>query len=286
VWAALVLTAGCGAADREERPDDPKRAAVARFWEVFNEATALRMKGDLAAASVAYEAALALDTRHEDSLYYLGQCRQELGLHLEARAAFERLVEVNRESARGHLALGALLASPDPAAPLDLGAAEAHFRRAHAINGEETGPMVRLGEIAIVRADDREARHWLEAALRTNVRSAEAAFLLGYLAWRSGDRRGAVSYYRRAERAAAAEAPIQGVLSEGDRKAEPGADRVAAPPLRTPLGRTLFIAQTAHLRNPDAASRPSSADPEIDRLYSDMDRFVRDLGRRAAAPAG
>jgi tetratricopeptide (TPR) repeat protein len=275
-------------AAREEPRDDSRRAAVLRFWQVFNEATALRTKRDFARAAGAYEEALSLDPRHEDSLYYLGQCRQELGLHREARVAFARLVDVNPASARGHNALGALLASPDASAPLDLDAAEDHFSRAHAINGEETGPMVRLGEIAIVRADDPEAQRWLQAALRTNAKSAEAAFLLGYLRWRAGDREGAGSYYRRAVGAAAAEAPIKGVLSEGDRKASPGAgaDRIAAPPLLAPLGKTLFIAQTAHLRRPGPSSGPAPALPEIDRLYSSMDDFVRALVRRAAASDG
>ena len=61
-----------------------------------------------------------------------------------ARAAFERLVTLNPESARGHLALGALLASPDPEEPMDLEAAEGHLSRAHEINGEETGPSCAL----------------------------------------------------------------------------------------------------------------------------------------------
>ena len=139
-----------------------------------------------------YEEALVLDPRHEDALYYLGQCRRELGRPAEARAAFERLVEVNPSSARGHLALGALLASPDPAEPMDLAAAEVHLRRAHEINGEETGPdgAPRRGA-ARARAATPRRGEWFEAALRTNPRSVEAAFLAGYLGVGRGQRRDA-----------------------------------------------------------------------------------------------
>jgi tetratricopeptide (TPR) repeat protein len=213
-----------------------QRARVIAFWQKQNAATDARMRRDHGAAVDLYEAALELEPGHEDALYYLGQCRRELGRAGEARVAFERLVEVNPSSARGHLALGALLASPDPGEPLDLTMAEQHLRRAHAINGEETGPMVRLGEVLLAMGRRDEALGWFEAALRTNTKSVEAAFLAGFIAWerRSTDAGRAV---RRVLEAARVEGPVKGALSEGDRK---DAKRVAAPPLTSPLGRLLF----------------------------------------------
>jgi tetratricopeptide (TPR) repeat protein len=230
---------------------DPARQRVVSFWDRLNRATDARMRGDLAGAARLYEEALALDPRHEDALYYLGQCRRQLAQPEAARAAFERLVEVNPASARGHLSLGALLASPDPAEPMALAEAERHLRRAHEINGEETGPVVRLGEIALVAGRSAEARRWFESALRMNPKSIEAAFLAGYLAWDEGRPTG--SFLQRLREAARVEGPTKGVLNEGDRR---GTWRRAAPPLATPLGRLLFGEPVGTLRARVAAGEP------------------------------
>jgi tetratricopeptide (TPR) repeat protein len=262
-------------------PAPADRQAVVRFWNLFNEATTTRMRGDCRAAVSVYEQALAIDARHEDSLYYLGQCRQTLGDFDGARDAFERLTAVNFHSARGHLALGALLASPQPEAPVDLTRAEREFRRAHEINGEETGPMLRLGEIALVRDDESQARDWLEAALRTNPKSVEAAFLLGYLRWRARDVPGAQAYYARAMKAAATDAPIKGVLSEGDRKATAPA-KIAAPPLTAPMGRTLFSSFAAPLRKNASVEAAPLSPAALDALYAPLAGSVASLNERAA----
>jgi tetratricopeptide (TPR) repeat protein len=235
--------------------DDGRRAAVLRFWSLIEDATRLRLAADFEAAATAYRRALELDPVHEDALYYLGYSMVELRRHGEARVAFLRLVECNPSSARGHLALGSLLASPDPDAPLDLEAAERHLRRAHEINAEETGPMVRLGEILAVRGRRDEARRWLEAAGRTNPRCVEAPLLLGYLAWEDGDRATAARQLRLAAEAARVQAPVKGVLGEGDRK---------APPPRSALGPTLFGRASDALR---AAGDAATVTVRPDQVY-------------------
>jgi len=58
------------AAEREGLSDE-RKAEIRRFWEVYNRATSLRLQGAWAEAVAAYQEALALDPRHEDSLYYL-----------------------------------------------------------------------------------------------------------------------------------------------------------------------------------------------------------------------
>ena len=73
--------------------------------------------------------------------------------------------------------------------------------------------------------------------------------------------------------AAKVEAPVKGVLSEGDRKAAAG---VAAPPLESPMGRTLFEALCQPARMQAAGSPVSPA--SLDAVY----RPVRDLARRLA----
>jgi tetratricopeptide (TPR) repeat protein len=254
---------------------EAEKGRVLRFWSRYNAATEARTRRAFAEAAEAYAEALALDPRHEDSLYYLGQCRRELGDPKAARAAFERLVETNPASARGHLALGALLASPDPLEPMDLEAAEDHLRRAHEINGEETGPVVRLGEAALVGERVQEARGWFEAALRANPKCVEAAFLAGYLGWEAG--LGTAPLVERVRSAAKVEAPVAGVLGEGDRR---DTSRAAAPPLASPLGRLLFGEPILRLRSEAAAGRPLSEEAVV-QAWREVRRARRAYERRA-----
>lgn len=249
--AGVALACGGPAGGAAADAADPARQRVISFWNRLGRATDARTRGDLAGAARLYEEALVIEPRHEDALYYLGQCRRQMAQPDAARAAFERLVEVNPASARGHLSLGALLASPDPGEPMALAEAERHLRRAHEINGEETGPVVRLGEIALLAGRAAEARRWFESALRTNPKSIEAAFLAGYLAWDEGRPTG--PFLQRLREAARVEAPVKGVLNEGDRR---GTRRSAAPPLTTPLGRLLFGEPVGALRARVAAGEP------------------------------
>ena len=146
--------------------------------------------------------------------------------------------------------------------------------------------MVRLGEVLIVRGDLEQAREWLEAATRTNPKSVEAAFLSGYLRQQQGDAGGARAYYRKAIRAAQTEAPVKGVLSEGDRKAVTAvvpATRLAAPPLQAPMGKTLFGAFSAPLRAGkivDPGTDPRGPDPSA--VYAQVRDYTRALRRRIA----
>jgi tetratricopeptide (TPR) repeat protein len=282
--AAVALGVACAAGTQgcERQParapvQDPRREAVRAFWEGLRSATDARMRGDCAAAAALYEQALALDPRHEDALYYLGQCRRALGDPAAARVAFDRLIAANPQSARAHLALGALLASPDAAEPMDLVGAEAHLRRAHAINGEETGPVVRLGEVLLVSGRQHEAGESFEAALRTNPKSVEAAFLAGYVAWQEGVRPLAPRV-RAVVRAVKVDAPVRGVLNEGDRR---DGKRVAAPPLENPLGRLLFGEPIAALRARAAAGlAPDEA--FVAGLWRETQRLRERLSARAA----
>lgn len=281
--ASAVLLPSCrreapaGAGQGVAAQERPERRKVRVFWQKLNQATDARMRRDCATSAGLYQEALKLDPRHEDALYYLGQCLRELGRPLEARAAFERLVAVNGSSARGHLALGALLASPEAAEPMDLVTAEQHLRRAHAINGEETGPIVRLGEVLLVTGRAAEAGAAFEAALRTNPRSVEAAFLAGFVAWDAGQPARAQRLAQRLREAAKVEAPVKGVLSEGDRR---DAKRIAAPPLASPLGRLLFGEPVARLRERAAAGLPLD-DALIEREWRDVRALRRTLSARA-----
>ncbi|HEU5181435.1 MAG TPA: FG-GAP-like repeat-containing protein [Candidatus Polarisedimenticolia bacterium] len=269
-----VLTVSSEAPDTPPaRPAENGKTAdsqkVLRFWSLYRDATGMRTKRDFASAASLYRQALELDPHHEDCLYYLGQSLLETGDFNAANAAWEKLVEVNPQSARGHLALGALLASPDPRAPRDLARAEEHLSRAHGINAEETGPMLRLGEVLIMQGRLEEANRWLLSATRTNPKCVDAPFLAGYLAWRSGDRTRAASYFRKAADAARTEAPPKGVLSEGDRK---GTGRQPAPPLADPMGKTLLGSFSTQVKHGPAAEDKAI---DLDAAYRPLDLYVR-----------
>ena len=140
--------------------------------------------------------------------------------------------------------------------------------------------MVRIGEILIMRGDMQGARHWLEAAARTNPKSAEAACLSGYLRWLAGDPAGASEFYAKAIRASQADKPVHGVLNEGDRKAPvPAATDAktpaAAPPLKKPMGETLFGASCT-----DLPEEPAS----LDAVYRSIQAHSRALAARTSPP--
>jgi tetratricopeptide (TPR) repeat protein len=193
------------------------RDRIRAFWAAFREATAQRIAGRTTDAAQTYARALALDPVHEDALYYGGSMRLELGDFDGAAAYWRRLLAANPSSARTHSQLGALFQCLDRGAPFQLDSAEWHSRRAHELNKEETGPLVRLGEIALMRGDVASARRYFAAVLATHPGNTAAHFYSGYLRLLERDRAGAREELRRA-RASAPVAVVAGASNEGDTK--------------------------------------------------------------------
>ena len=194
------------------------RAQVQEFWKLYREATALRVAGNTQRASDTYARALELDPRHEDVLYYYGTTRLALGDFPGAERSWRTLVTVNPSSARAHSELGALFVCLDAGAPFRPDSAERHFARAHEINREETGPLVRLGEVALLRGDLAGAKRDLAAVLATHASNPLARFYAGYLEWKHGDAALAREQFARAVAAAKSTAPAAPAPGEGDTK--------------------------------------------------------------------
>jgi hypothetical protein len=80
---------------------------------------------------------------------------------------------------------------------------------------------------------------------------------------------------------------VKGVLSEGDRKAapSPGAAKLAAPPLKEPMGKTLFGAFCATLEGggSDLKAKPQPSRQRLDRLYAPVKSYAQELTARAAS---
>jgi tetratricopeptide (TPR) repeat protein len=191
---------------------------VREFWASFRAATSARVAEQTTAARDAYRNALELNPEHEDALYYLGSMELELGNYREAEVAWRRLVAINPGSARAHSRLGDLYACPDSRAPWNLATAEAEYARAAELNREETGPLLRLGEVAVLRGDLATAVMQFDAVIVTHPRSVEAHYLKGYVAWKRGQQAAAAAELRTAVALASAPQLVQQAPSEGDTK--------------------------------------------------------------------
>jgi tetratricopeptide (TPR) repeat protein len=245
------------------------------FWERYRAATRHRIDGRPAEAAFAYARALELDDAHEDALYYLGNVQMERGLVAEAEQAWERLAEVNPSSARAHARLGDLRLCVEGERLPDPARAAASFERALRINQEQTGPLLRLGQAALLQGQRGRAEEHFRAVLGSNPESSEAHFHAGYVAWKSGDREAAEAHFRAAVGAArqggAAGTPGAGgpVVGEGDTR------RGAAPMVAAEVTCQLFQPHLDALRDP-------SAEAAMELRYRELDAMLQRL--RSAPP--
>ncbi len=192
------------------------RDELAEFWRLQRGAmNAMKIDGDLQKAIGLFEQALVLNPSHGDSLYYLANCRADIGEIDTALAGLETLTRVNPQSQRAHKRWGALRAA-SAREPADLEAAVAALERASAINPEETGVSLVLGEVLLMQEKAAEARQRLEWVVRSNPQSGEAYFVLGYLAWIDGDTESATDRLAQAAGTRSEDWKPPGVVAEGE----------------------------------------------------------------------
>ena len=198
------------------------RATDAReFWAAYKAASARRSAGDCAAAIEQYTRALAIRPGHEDSLYYLGNCHAERGARDQALAAYRQLVDANPEgSSRGYMQMGLVLGARGPDGRRDLEAAERQFTRALEMDSD-SGALLGLAEVALLRHRWHEARRRLAAAGADNGMSVAVPYLQAYLSFRDGDRATAWRLFQVAvARGEMKKGPVTW-SEEGDVKADP-----------------------------------------------------------------
>jgi hypothetical protein len=192
------------------------RERVLAFWAAHRGGMhALKVEADHAKAAGLFRQALALDPRHEDARYYLANCLAAQGDTAAALAQLEELMRLNDRSHRSYMRWGWLRAST-AASDADLAAAERALDAAHRINPEETGALLLLAEVALLRGDEASARQRLEAVCRTNPRAAGALFLLGYLDGRRGDPAATRARLAQAREALGPDWTPRGATTEGD----------------------------------------------------------------------
>jgi tetratricopeptide (TPR) repeat protein len=195
-----------------------EKARLLDFWNKQRAAMdAMKIGKDNVKAIALFRDALALNPAHEDSLYYLASCLASRG---DIDGAIERLSELKRINAQSHRAFaqwGALRALTAKS-PADLLAAEDSLARAHSINPEETGVLLALGELALLRGDTQLADTRLATACRTNPKAAGGFFLRGYIAWKRGDTAAAEKLLAETRVALGKDWQPKGATSEGDVK--------------------------------------------------------------------
>lgn len=245
------------------------RDRIQRFWETYRRATEHRIAGRSAAAAEEYTRALALSPEHQDALYYLGNMYFDLGDLAAAERAWQRLVKIDPTSARAHSQLGTLYFCVGEEGRLQPERARAELQRALAINREETGPLLHLGEIALVQGDLEEARYYFDAIVGSNPSSTEAHFYQGYLAWQAGALERAAELLAAASRHARPAAPAEGVPGEGDTRAG------AAPMVSIPA-RCRALRARVH----DVLASEDDAARWVGPIYREFDELLRDVRRK------
>jgi tetratricopeptide (TPR) repeat protein len=246
-----------------------EREQVLRFWELYREATDHRVAGRIREAASTYESALELKDDHEDALYYLGNMYMDLGEHGSAEQAWRRLVEISRSSARAHSRLGDLYRCADLDEFFDLDAAEAEFRLALDINREDAGPLLQLGQVALLSGDITQALDYFEAVIGSHYSSVDAHFFRGYIAWKAGDTQRARESFARAVGLARPEEP-DGMSREGDTRAGSSPMVVSSSMCRG------LRAHTEDLR----AVEPSTAEAEAEQSYRRLDQYLDEVRRK------
>ncbi|HZP82687.1 MAG TPA: tetratricopeptide repeat protein [Chthonomonadaceae bacterium] len=246
-----------------------ERERIQAFWAVYQRAGREKQARQWALAARDYRKALELKPGHWDALYYLGNVSMEMRRYDEAARAYRQLVASDSQAARAYTALGALYSNPNAGPLFDLAQAEREYALARRANADESGSVLRLGEVALAAGKTAQAQEYLEAAGRTNFRSVSARFLLGYLAWQAGDRGHARTLFRQGIALTSAQKPPAGVLGEGDTHLQGYRAMVL------PGQHGLFDVFVAELwRNKD------TSDARMNRLYTRMSRFLGELPRR------
>jgi tetratricopeptide (TPR) repeat protein len=256
--ALAVITAVKGRPDKAlESPDtnsfgQSQRDSIQQFWLHYRAATRHRVSGELREAAAEYAQALELNHRHRDALYYLGNVRFELGEFRKAEQTWNELAAMDPPSSRVFQRLGDLYFCFDAKESFDTTRARSAFAKALEINSEETGPLLSLGKLALVRGELDTALYYLDAVTATNYQSVPAYFFKGYIAWEHGEIESATDMFRTAASFYEPYQPSTGASSEGD----------------TESGRAL-LAQTGQCRSFHSFAE-DLPDPEGPNLYDTM----------------
>ncbi len=207
-----------GSQNDSTKEDSADKNKIQRFWQIHRQATTHRIAGRTQPAIEAYCTTLELNDQHENTLYYLGSLYFESGEFKKAENLWIQLVKVNPNSARAHAQLGRLYLKSGQEEFYNLESARIEFQKAMALNKEETGPLLHLGQIALIEGNFTEAAHYFSAVTGSNFKSVEAHYLSGFVWWKQGHSQKALLSLKKALKYLLPEKPIHGLPGEGDTK--------------------------------------------------------------------
>lgn len=203
---------------KESELTEAEKEKIQQFWKRYRSATEHRIAGRINEALQDYTEATALNAKHEDSWYYLGGLHRTLGNFREAENAWNKLTQVNRKSSRAFLQLGNLYIDFPETELFNIDLARERFQRALDLNKEETGSVLRLGQVELIRGDLTSAQHYFSDVTASNFKSVEGYFLNGYISWKNNDIPTAKSLFENAIKYSKPMKPVTGVMGEGDTK--------------------------------------------------------------------
>ncbi len=242
-----------------------EKEKIQQFWKYYRLGTRERLAGKMAAAAAAYRNALDLNHHHEGTLYHLGNVYLELGEYAKARASWQRLVKINPHSARAHFQLGNLYMRYDIPEFFNIDSARQEYLRTLEINQEETGPSLRLGQVALIRGNLTGAQQRFEDVIRTNFKSVEALFLNGYIAWKEKKQQNALNLFSLAVKYARIKQP------PGKKNAVAG--NHTPPRSGTLKNRTIFQRFLTNLSTLDS----TTVSREMNQRYQALDAFLKEV---------
>jgi tetratricopeptide (TPR) repeat protein len=145
-------------------------------------------------------------------------------------------------------------------APVDFEKAKQFFQRAMEVD-PDSGALLGIGEVAMLEGKWHEAWDALANYNTDNPMSMAAAYLLGYLRWRKGDRQQAWQWFRQAVQRGELKKPNVKWTEEGDVKADPEL-RWRALARQSVMGKH-WLRLRAYLKTPDFALSSMDAEYEL-----------------------
>jgi len=177
----------------------------------------IKVAKDFSAAITLFREAILLNPKHEDSHYYLAQALAGTGDFESALDELLKLQEINPQSHRAFQQWGNLRAqSAQTMEHLDQ--AEHALEQARRINPEETGALLILGEVSVLKNDWSLAKSRLADACVTNPNAIGGFYLRGYIASLEGDTGASVELLKATRAALGQEWQPKGSTAEGDVK--------------------------------------------------------------------